>query len=70
MKGAFTGAVFPKKGLFELADKGTIFFDEIGNVPLETVFTGTAQTRTQEYMKKIPALPKDSCNITRTSAEN
>ncbi len=33
VKGAFTGAVFPKKGLFELADKGTIFFDEIGNVP-------------------------------------
>ncbi|MEO8071413.1 MAG: sigma-54 dependent transcriptional regulator, partial [Acidobacteriota bacterium] len=30
VKGAFTGAVFPKKGLFELADKGTIFFDEIG----------------------------------------
>ncbi|HMD37347.1 MAG TPA: sigma-54 dependent transcriptional regulator, partial [Vicinamibacterales bacterium] len=31
VKGAFTGAVYPKKGLFELADKGTIFFDEIGN---------------------------------------
>ncbi|MBP1633591.1 MAG: zraR 4 [Acidobacteria bacterium] len=36
VKGAFTGAVYPKKGLFELADKGTIFFDEIGNVALET----------------------------------
>ena len=36
VKGAFTGAVMPKKGLFEIADKGTIFFDEIGNVPLET----------------------------------
>jgi len=36
VKGAFTGAVYPKKGLFELADRGTIFFDEIGNVPLET----------------------------------
>src|SRR6185369_9005874 len=34
--GAFTGAVYPKKGLFELADKGTLFFDEIGNIPLET----------------------------------
>src|SRR6266508_5093527 len=29
VKGAFTGAVYSKKGLFELADKGTIFFDEI-----------------------------------------
>src|SRR5262245_23163733 len=36
MKGAFTGAVYSKKGLFELADKGTLFFDEIGNIPLET----------------------------------
>ncbi len=36
VKGAFTGAVYPKKGLFEMADRGSIFFDEIGNVPLET----------------------------------
>src|SRR6478736_2424057 len=36
VKGAFTGAVYPKKGMFDLADKGSIFFDEIGNVPLET----------------------------------
>ena len=35
VKGAFTGAVYPKKGLFEVADKGTIFFDEIGNIPIE-----------------------------------
>jgi len=35
--GAFTGASrFGKKGLFELADKGTIFLDEIGEVPMET----------------------------------
>jgi DNA-binding NtrC family response regulator len=32
-KGAFTGAVNPKPGKFELADKGTIFLDEIGDVP-------------------------------------
>jgi two-component system response regulator PilR (NtrC family) len=36
VKGAFTGAVSAKKGLFDLADRGSIFFDEIGNVPLET----------------------------------
>jgi two-component system response regulator PilR (NtrC family) len=36
VRGAFTGAVYPKKGMFDLADKGSIFFDEIGNVPLET----------------------------------
>ena len=36
VKGAFTGALNPKKGLFELADTGSIFFDEIGNMPFET----------------------------------
>jgi DNA-binding NtrC family response regulator len=36
VKGAFAGAVYPKKGLFDLADRGSLFFDEIGNVPLET----------------------------------
>ncbi|NLJ58189.1 MAG: sigma-54-dependent Fis family transcriptional regulator [Tissierellia bacterium] len=33
-KGAFTGAVNDRKGKFELADKGTIFLDEIGDMPL------------------------------------
>jgi formate hydrogenlyase transcriptional activator len=34
-KGAFTGAISKKVGRFELADKGTIFLDEIGDLPLE-----------------------------------
>jgi len=34
-KGAFTGAQLRKPGRFELADEGTIFLDEIGEVPLE-----------------------------------
>ncbi len=33
-KGAFTGAMSVRKGRFELADKGTIFLDEIGDLPL------------------------------------
>ena len=36
MRGSFTGAVSNKKGLFEIADTGTIFFDEIGNIGLDT----------------------------------
>src|ERR1051326_9197943 len=32
-KGAFTGAIYDKKGLFEEADGGTIFLDEIGSMP-------------------------------------
>jgi transcriptional regulator with GAF, ATPase, and Fis domain len=34
-KGAFTGAIEKRIGKFELADKGTIFLDEIGELPLE-----------------------------------
>ena len=33
-KGAFTGATSKKKGRFEMADKGTIFLDEIGDMPI------------------------------------
>jgi len=36
VKGAFTGATSQKKGLFEAADNGTIFFDEISSLNLET----------------------------------
>jgi transcriptional regulator with PAS, ATPase and Fis domain len=35
VKGAFTGAVTPKTGLIEVADGGTAFFDEIGELPLD-----------------------------------
>jgi two-component system, NtrC family, response regulator AtoC len=34
-KGAFTGAIKPKEGLFQAADGGTIFLDEIGELPLD-----------------------------------
>jgi two-component system response regulator PilR (NtrC family) len=34
MKGAFTGALYNKRGLFEVADDGSIFLDEVGELPL------------------------------------
>lgn len=51
VKGAFTGAINPKKGLFELADKGSIFFDEIGNVPLETQAKLLRVIQEREFMR-------------------
>ncbi len=35
-RGAFTGAIGQRKGFFEVADKGTIFLDEIGEMPIGT----------------------------------
>ena len=36
VKGSFTGAVVNKKGMFEVADSGTLFLDEVGNISLST----------------------------------
>jgi two-component system response regulator PilR (NtrC family) len=51
VKGAFTGAVNPKKGLFDLADKGSIFFDEIGNIPPETQAKLLRVIQEREFMR-------------------
>ena len=51
VKGAFTGAVYAKKGLFELADKGTLFFDEIGNIPLEMQAKLLRVMQEREFMR-------------------
>jgi DNA-binding NtrC family response regulator len=51
VKGAFTGAVYPKKGLCDLADKGSIFFDEIGNIALETQAKLLRVMQEREFMR-------------------
>jgi len=51
VKGAFTGAIYPKKGLCDLADKGSIFFDEIGNIPSDTQAKLLRVMQEREFMR-------------------
>jgi len=50
-KGAFTGAYEKRKGYFEVADKGTIFLDEVAELPLETQVRLLRVLETGEFMK-------------------
>jgi len=65
-KGAFTGAIARKPGRFELADKGTLFLDEVGDIPLdlqakllrvlqEHEFERLGSTRTQQVDVRVVA---------------
>jgi len=51
VKGAFTGAVALKKGLFEAADRGTIFFDEVSSIGLETQAKLLRVMQEREFMR-------------------
>ena len=51
IKGAFTGAIASKKGLFEMAGNGSIFFDEIGNIPLDTQSKLLRVIQEKEFMR-------------------
>ena len=50
-KGAFTGAIEARKGYFEEADGGTIFLDEVGELPLATQVRLLRVLQTGEYMR-------------------
>ncbi len=51
VRGAFTGAVSEKQGLFEAADTGTIFFDEISSIGLETQAKLLRVMQEKEFMR-------------------
>ena len=50
-KGSFTGAIGQKKGYFELANKGTILLDEIGEMPLNTQVKLLRVLESAEFMR-------------------
>ncbi len=57
-KGAFTGAGDTRKGYFELADGGTIFLDEIGELPIGTQVKFLRVLENGEYMRVGSATPR------------
>jgi len=71
VKGSFTGATSNKKGLFELAHKGSIFFDEIGNIPLDTQAKLLRVIQEKEFMLLggVETLRADVRIIAATNAE-
>lgn len=67
-RGAFTGAIAAKKGKFELADGGTIFLDEIGEMPfhLQAKILRVIQERNVERVGSTVARPVDVRIISAT----
>jgi DNA-binding NtrC family response regulator len=58
VRGAFTGAQQDKMGLFEFADKGTIFLDEIGDMPLGTQAKLLRTLQNQEVLRVGSLTPR------------
>jgi transcriptional regulator with GAF, ATPase, and Fis domain len=70
-KGAFTGALQQRRGRFELAHAGTIFLDEIGELPNETqvVLLRVLQERQFERVGGTRAIPADVRVIAATNRD-
>ena len=68
VKGSFTGAISNRKGRFELADKGSIFLDEIGDMPhmLQVKLLRVLQSRTIEPVDSTDTITIDTRVIAAT----
>ena len=68
VKGSFTGAISNRKGRFELADKGSIFLDEIGDMPhmLQVKLLRVLQSRTIEPVGSTDTITIDTRVIAAT----
>src|SRR5829696_2122284 len=71
LRGAFTGAVANKKGLFEMATGGSIFFDEIGNIPIDTQSKLLRVIQEKEFMRlgSVETIRVDVRIIAATNAD-
>ena len=68
-KGSFTGAILDKPGRFEMADKGSLFLDEIGNLPL-TMQTKLLAVLEQRMIRRIGSEQPNPLDIRVISATN
>ena len=70
-KGAFTGATQDKKGLFEIADKGTVFLDEVGeiSIPMQVKLLRAVQERVFKAVGGNEGISVDIRFISATNKE-
>jgi len=71
VRGAFTSAIASKRGLFEVADQGTIFFDEIGTISMETQAKLLRVIQEKEFMRlgAVDTIKVDARIIAATNAD-
>ncbi|WP_026969659.1 sigma-54-dependent transcriptional regulator [Algoriphagus terrigena] len=68
-KGAFTGAVFQKTGFFEQANGGTIFLDEIANLPMD-VQIALLRVLQEKVIRKVGGIKEIAIDVRLISATN
>ena len=68
-KGAFTGAINSRKGYFEVANNGTIFLDEIGDLPLQTQVRLLRVLENGEFIK-VGSSKVEKTNVRLIAATN
>ncbi len=68
-KGSFTGAIDSRKGYFEEADGGTIFLDEVGELPIQTQVRLLRVLQTGEFMR-VGSAKVQKTNVRVVAATN
>lgn len=69
VRGAFTGAQFSKRGLFEEADGGTLFFDEVGNLSL-SIQTKLLRFLQEHEIKRVGGIESVKVDVRVIAATN